>query len=165
MAQYQPKNFKPEHIHIVRLHWQGYSNTEIAQHLQLSETHVSVVINCDAAKQLLNELREHTIDGYAETQDDFQLVLPLIRREKIRLALESGDERIRNMACSDILAIAGHSPVRRLEITRGSAQQAIDKLTPEQLRDAILADIGAKLAEPETPAADESGPGPDDLLN
>jgi hypothetical protein len=178
MATVQPKVFRPEHLHIVRLHWQGYSNAEIAQFLQLSEGHISNILNCDEAKRLLGQLQEHTIDSYADTQDDFQLVMPLIRREKIKLALEATDERVRNMACSDILAIAGHTPVRRLEITRGSDSRKaeLEKMTPEQLRDAILDDIGlslskdqvsAQVGQPDSLTGDDTdkGPGPGDLLN
>src|SRR5215472_15463156 len=167
MANWQPKTFKPEHIHIVRLHWNGYDNSEIAQFLGCSETHVSLVLNCDEAKRLLQQLREHTIDSFDDTQDDFQLVLPLVRREKIKLALEATDERVRNIACSDILAIAGHSPVRRLEVSRTDRKQSDpEKMTPDELRDAILNDIGLQRERQEavsgTPdALDSKGPDPD----
>jgi len=162
MAAYQPKTFKPEHIHIVRLHWHGYDNSEIAQMLGCSEPHVSLIINCDEAQKLLQQLKEHAIDSYQDTQDDFQLVLPLVRKEKIKLALEATDERVRNMACSDILAIAGHTPQHRVELTRGkdSESRKLDQMTPDQLRDAIMDDLGI----PKIVTPDPNKP-PDDMLN
>lgn len=143
MAQWQPRKFKPAHIHIIRLAWQGHTNFEIASHLGCTEQHVSNIINCDEGQALLAELKNHSISSMTEVQDELQLVTPLILREKIRLALESSDEKVRSTSCSDLLAIAGHTPVRKLEIHREVPDTAdLSGKTNEELRSHLLKELG-----------------------
>jgi hypothetical protein len=140
---YQPRKFKPVHVQIVRLCWQGYSAVEIAQFLGISEIHVRNIINCDEAQAMLSQMKEHAINSSDEIQDEAQLVAPLVMREKIRLALEAGDERVRNVACSDILAIAGHTAVKKLEISRSeNSRDDLTRKTPRELQEDILKDMG-----------------------
>lgn len=140
---WQPRKFKPQHVNIVRLAWQGYTVYEIAQFIGMSEAHVSSVINCDEAQALFSQLREHAINSSDEIQDEAQLIAPRVMQEKIRLALEADDERVRNIACSDILAIAGHTPVKKMEITRSDvSRDSIAQKTPAEIRKGILEEIG-----------------------
>ena len=131
------RRFRPQHVEIVRLHWQGYTNRDIAQFLSCSESYVSQIVNCDEAQVMLKELREHSISSYDEVQDEIQLMAPHAAREKIRLMLEANNESVRNVACSDILNMAGHSPVKRLLVERGhgsDVEKKIADMTPEELR-------------------------------
>ena len=147
---YQPRKFKPMHVQIVRLTWQGYTAVDVAQFLGLSEIHVRNIINCDEAQALLSQMKDHAISSSDEVQDEAQLVAPLVMREKIRLALDAQDERVRNIACTDILAIAGHTPVKKLEIQRSDASRDdLTRKTPEQIREDILKDLG--IAETKAP--------------
>lgn len=149
MATWQPRKFKPDHIRIVRLCWQGYTHAEIANFLGMSNAHVTLVLACDESQAMLAELRRHSINSMDEVQDEMQLVAPLAAREKIRLALEANDERVRNIACSDILAIAGHSPVKRVSVERGDVEKEdISMLSEDEIRSRILADIVGPQAAP-----------------
>lgn len=149
---YQPRKFKPVHVQIVRLAWQGYEASEIAQVLSLSEIHVRNIINCDESQAMLAQMKEHAINSSDEVQDECQLVAPLMVREKIKLALEAKDERVRGINASDILAIAGHTAVKKLEITRSDASRDdLSKKTPQQMRDEILADLGIKQEQSKAP--------------
>jgi predicted transcriptional regulator len=142
---WQPRRFRPQHIQVVRLTWQGYSQQEIAEFLGVSSGHVSQVLGCDEAQAMLKQLTQHAISSMDEVQDEVQLVAPLVMREKIRLALDAQDERVRNIACTDILAIAGHTPVKKLQIERNDPRQdELERKTPEELRAGLRSLIGLK---------------------
>lgn len=142
---WQPRRFRPQHIQIVRLAWQGYEQQEIASFLGCSSGHVSQILACDEARAIMEGLRQHAISSMDEVQDEAQLVAPLVMREKIRLALDAQDERVRNIACTDILAIAGHTPVKKLQIERNDPKlDEIERKTPEELREGLRALIGLK---------------------
>jgi len=142
MSQWQPRVFRPDHIRCVRLYWQGYNAGEIANFTGLTQQHVTLILNTDEAKAMLAQLKSHTINSIDEVQDEAQLAAPLCMREKVRLALESSDERVRNVACSDILAIAGHSPVKRVVLDRQPADATqVEGLDENAIRNDILKDL------------------------
>ena len=142
VSAWQPRKFRPDHIRTIRLYWQGYTAGEIATFIGASEQHVRLIINSDEGQSMLAALKNHTINSMDEIQDEMQLAAPLAAREKIRLALEAQDERVRNIACTDILAIAGHSPVKRVSVERtDKVGEDVENLTEDQIRERILADL------------------------
>ncbi len=69
----------------------------------------------------------------------------------MKLAMTAQDERVRNIACSDILAMSGHQPVKRVVLERPDpvAEEFRDKST-EELRRVVLEKLGYEVPTPPT---------------
>ena len=106
--------WKPFYIQVVRLYWMGQTKTDIAAQLGLSEGTVKKVIESDRGREIFNQLESATFDSMLETTVMAQAVAPEMLREKIKLALYSGDEKIRTKNASDVLGIAGHVPIQKV---------------------------------------------------
>ncbi len=101
--------------------------------------HVSNLLNTPEALEMLSQFQDKTLDTIMDIQLDAQAIAPAIFEEKVRLALTAKDERTRNTACSDILNIAGHMPVRRVVIEQPDRQaERFDKMTNDELRAEML---------------------------
>lgn len=110
-----PRKLKPDHLLVARLWLQGLNNQEIAQATGYHPYHVGRIVASPQFQDILKEISERTIDTSFDLRADAQAVAPAVFNEKVRLALHGADERVRNIACTDVLNIAGHVPVRRVE--------------------------------------------------
>ncbi len=139
---WQPRKRRPEHLHVLRLYFAGMTQVDIARVTGYTPQHVGNIVNLPESEEILRELERKTIDTILDVQADAQAIAPVIFEEKIRLALHSADERVRNVACSDILAIAGHQPVKRVQvenIDRG-AEDSYEGLSEEEMRAKLIAE-------------------------
>lgn len=137
---------------MLRLHFQGLSNLEIASQLNVTPQHVSNVLCTPEAQELLAQLQENTLDTILDVQTQAQAIAPLVFEEKVRLALTAKDEKVRTTNCKDILDIAGHMPVRRVVVETPDRQaERFDKMTIQELQAEMLGELNmeAAPAEPE----------------
>lgn len=131
--------WKPYYTQIMRLYWLGTKPIEIAKELGCSAATVGTVIHSDQGIALLAELEAKTYDSSLEVITLAQALAVEMLNKKAKLALYSTDERVANRAASDVLGIAGHTPVHRVSIERPDAllEQYKDQ-TPAQLREALI---------------------------
>lgn len=122
---YSPKRLKPAHLDMVTLHLSGESNGDIAIKLGYTAQQVSNILNSPEVVEMLQLLKDETINTMAQVQAEAQLYAPEILRKKIDYALRGDDARVRNTAQTEILNIAGHVPVRH--ITVESKSQVVEK--------------------------------------
>ena len=150
-ATWQPKRFSPAHYRVVYLYWSGVPGqagpqatvTEIANYVGYSATHIQQILASDQAQEILQELHEKKLDTISDIEIAAQALAPEIFQEKVRLALRANDERVRNSACTDVLAIAGHQPVKRVSIERPDAvKERYGAMTDEELRKMIRDELG-----------------------
>ena len=136
---WNPTRWIPLYTQIIRLHWSGLNNIEVAAELGIAEATVSKVINCDHGQVILKQLDDKTFDSMLEIITAAQAVSREMFDEKVRLALHSSDEKIRTRNTAELLAIAGHTPVHRVSIERPDPiLESYKGKTPEQLREALL---------------------------
>lgn len=157
--RWQPKRFSPAHYRVVYAYWAGVPNQagpqatvgEIAAFIGYSTTHVQMILASDQAQEILQELHEKKVDTISDVEVAAQAVAMPVFQEKVRLALQGNDERVRNSACTDVLAIAGHQPIKRVSIERPDAvRERYGALSDEELRKMIRDELG--VAPPEEPA-------------
>src|SRR5208337_4886965 len=103
--------WRPHYIQVVRLYWMGGSATEIASELGMSPGTVSRIIKSEAGQAIFDQLQTNTFESMVEVQTLAQAAATDLIREKIKLALYSGNESVRSKNASDVLAIAGHLPI------------------------------------------------------
>jgi hypothetical protein len=137
------KTFKPRDLHMCLLSWNGYPNTKIALVMGLGEGAVSASLNSPTALEIFSQLKSGAIDSMLSVQTMAQAIAPLVMEQKMTLALGARSETVRNVACSDILEMAGHSPIKRLSIERPdpTADRHLGK-TERELREEILSGLG-----------------------
>ena len=139
---WQPRKWKPDYLRITISFWNGLTPTEIAAETGYSYTHVTQVLASERAQEILEQLTSATLDTVNEVQSVAQAVAPAVMEEKVRLALSAKDERVRNTSCSDILNIAGHQPVKRVQIEKplSEAERYRDR-SEDELRDLVLQEM------------------------
>jgi predicted transcriptional regulator len=139
---YSPKNLKPAHLHMIRLFWQGETKTDIALLMHVTPQTVGNVVDSAQGQAILEALQNETIDTMSLVQADAQHCAPLVYDQLFKLAMSSGDDRVRKSACVDILAIAGHVPIRRIAVEKATADPSeYDGKTVEELRSMIFDDL------------------------
>lgn len=153
MATWEPKKLNPTHYRILLLHWHGLSHGEIAAELGVAAQTVSSLVCSEAGEAILSELAKRSLDTVADVQLVAQALAPAVMEEKARLALGAKDERVRNIACTDILNMAGHQPVRRVLVEKAdSIDEAYRDKSVEELRQVVLEKLGI-VATPPTDAS------------
>jgi hypothetical protein len=131
---------------MIRMHWAGDSNVDIAAKLGYTEQMVSNVLNSPESKEILAELKGETLDTMAEVQQEIALAAPLAIKRKIDL-MYSGDDRVANSAATDILHMNGHAPVKRVQIDRGTAiEKKYEALNEDELRHQLEVELGLRVA-------------------
>ena len=145
MAQsHQPKRFSPIHLRICVMHWHGLSAGEIASAVRRTPQTVSNVINSDEGMEILAELGRRSLDTVMEVQAVAQAYAPSAIEQLVHLMFESKDDRVRKTSCTDILAIAGHQPVKRIAIERPDpVSEKYREMTEDQIKEKLLAELGA----------------------
>jgi len=118
MAAWEPRKLNPSHYRILTLHWRGLPHGEIALEVGVTTQTVSNVVTSESGQAVLEELARRTLDTALDVQTVAQAYAPGALEELVKLAFSSRDERVKKTACTDILAMAGHAPVRRVSIER-----------------------------------------------
>lgn len=135
--------YKPIYYKIVRLDAQGFTQTEICQITGYGMQQVGKILVSDEAKNILEQIKNNTLDTALAAQTDMQAMVPLVLEEKFRLALGAEDERVRNIACTDILDRAGHAPRRNVDLhIHDHGDKKYDGMSEAEMRTALLAEIG-----------------------
>lgn len=138
MSTWKPRRLTPAHLEVFRLYFQGYSQLDIAKLTGYDRAWICKMLNGPDANDLLEQFQAKTINTILDVQSDAQAIAPRVFEEKIRLALNAKDERTRNIACTDILNMAGHRPIHR--VVMENADPVLDKyadLTEDQLREQL----------------------------
>lgn len=128
---------------MIRLHWQGESNTDIAMMTDYTPQQVSNIIASAEAQELLAGLRAEVVDTMAQVQTDAQFVAPVLFENIIALAMHAGDERVKLHANIAALGIAGHVPVRRVQVQGDSAvTKKFEDMTEDEIKASIIGELG-----------------------
>lgn len=149
---WKPRRLRPLHLRILRLYFQGMSGQEIVDALTDAASKVPLaslslvynVINSADAAEILGQFQGQTLDTIMDVQTDAQAIAPAAFEELVSLALNAKDERVRASGCKDILAIAGHQPVKRV-IVRDERDPAVakhDGKSEAELRAEMLEVVG-----------------------
>jgi len=136
-------SFKDKDFHICYLSARGMSPDQIARGIGVSEYRVNRVVRSEQGREILERIHNKTIDTFGEVQAAVQAIAPVILYEKVATALNPEvDPRVRNQAQTEILHMAGHSPVKRMALE--VADPVADKyrgLSETDLRAAALSEI------------------------
>ena len=140
---YYLKKLRPKHLAVLRLWAQGLDNAEIAVLVGYTPATVSLIVNLPEAQELLEEMKAGTFETIADVRTSLQFIAPELLEEKIRLAFNAKSEQVRSNSCAELLALAGHAPLRKIEITR--PLEVVDPykgLSEEQLRERVFKELG-----------------------
>lgn len=155
-----PKRFGPHHLQICILHWDGLKVPEIAKRIGCSKQLVSNILNCPEGLEILEQFRQRTLDTVLDTQIAAQAYAPQALETLVHLMLESKDDRVRKTACTDILAMAGHQPVKRIAVERPEQlEEKYRGMSDDEIKQLVLRELGATdaTAAVEVKTADGSG--------
>ena len=151
-SKWSPRKLRPLHLRILRLYFAGLDGKAIEAALTDPTTLVPLasyatimnVINSPDTAEIMGQFQAQTLDTIMDVQTDAQAVAPAAFEELVRLAFHSKDDRVRSGNCKDILAIAGHQPVKRV-IVRDERDPAVakhDGKSEAEIRAEIEKDLG-----------------------
>jgi hypothetical protein len=141
---YSPKKLNPVHLIMIRLHWQGESNIDIAMKTGYTPQQVSNVLCSEAAQTVINGLQSEVLDTMAQVQTDAQFMAPKFFDNIVKIAESATDERVRLHANLAGIGIAGHVPVRRIQVQGDTANtKKYEDMSEEEIRQ----DISGELAK------------------
>lgn len=133
------RHYNPFILRVMQLLWEGYTAAEIAAITGRVPLTISNLIATDEAKEIYELLQGQTVNTARQVQTAIAAAAPSIVREKIDLALGAKSESVRNQAAQQLLEMAGHSPIRHLEIHRPDEIQAdYDNKSDEDIRKEIM---------------------------
>lgn len=138
---------------MLRLHWQGESNTDIAMLTGYTPQQVSNIINSEEAQGILAALQAEALDTMSQVQTEAQFMAPKLFDNVVKLAEAAGDERVRLHANLAALGIAGHVPVKRVVVER---ENMLHKKFEDMTEDEIRRDIAGDLTPSDTKRPDGS---------
>lgn len=137
--------FTPIHLHVVRLHWEGTSNNDIALKLNRSAAWVSSVLCSDEAKEIYKRLENRVLDTSVQIQTILQAAAPLALDKKIQL-LNSANDSVANKAAQELLELAGHVATRQVEVRRPDhIEEEFKNKSEEEIRQRILNEINGEM--------------------
>lgn len=140
----RPSHFKPRHLAILRLYYQGMSQVDIAACLGLSQRLVTEIVNSPAAKELEAEFQRQTFSSITDVQLQLQAIAPAALEETVRLAFHANDEKVRMTSCQNILEMAGHkAPIKQMIEHKSKVEEEFRGKTEEELRRELLEAVGA----------------------
>lgn len=132
---YSPKRLRPVHLEMVTLHLAGESNHDIAVKLGYTDQQVSNIINCPEVLEILAALKDESINTMSQVQAEAQMYAPEMLRRKIDYAMHGTDDRVRNLAQTEILNLAGHVPVRHISVeNKNTVLEKYKDKTEDELR-------------------------------
>jgi hypothetical protein len=135
------RNLKPAHLLMIRMFADGFSYVEIASETGYSNQQVMNILQSGPAQEILSQLQETVLDSMAEVHQRLNDVAPRVLDKKIRHALQDADMKVSNQACTDLLHMAGHMPVRQVRIEAGKVNDKYAGMTEDEIRDKIIAEL------------------------
>jgi hypothetical protein len=135
--------YTPLALRICQFYWYGENHDQLAKRFSVTKSYVQSALSTPECRAILEELENRTLDTMLQVATTAQAIAPAIMEEKIRLALESPDDRVRATSCKDILEMAGHSPVKRIQLNRPDAAGAKHEgMSESELRDSLKKKVG-----------------------
>lgn len=132
---YSPQRLRPAHLDMVTLHLAGESNADIGLRLGYTAQQVSNILNCPEVLEILSALRDESLNTMSQVQATAQLYAPEMLRRKVDYAMHGTDDRVRNLAQTEILNLAGHVPVRHISVeNKNSVLEKYKDKTEDELR-------------------------------
>lgn len=132
---YSPKRLRPVHLEMVTLHLAGDSNVDIGNKLGYTAQQVSNILNCPEVVEILQCLKDESINTMSQVQAEAQMYAPEMLRRKIDYAMHGTDDRVRNLAQTEVLNLAGHVPVRHISVeNKNTILEKYKDKTEEELR-------------------------------
>lgn len=141
---YQFKKFRPMHFQLVLRHWQEpwVSQHDLAQAFGLTDAWCSQILASAEAKALMSQLGESNVDTVLSVQAQFQAIAPQAAKELGEMALDRSGlvpQAIKARALSTVLQMAGHTPVRKVELShRPPTDNEWQRLSDLQVRERLL---------------------------
>jgi hypothetical protein len=103
------------------------------------------VLHDQSAQEILAQLQDGAMDSMEEVHRQLNDVAPRVLRKKINLALNSADEKVSNAACTDLLHMAGHMPVKRVRIEQpNDLDKKYEGLTEDEIKQKILDQLAGR---------------------
>lgn len=131
---------------MIQRFWRGEKIIDIARALGYTEVQVGNIVRSAESQEILQQLQDATLDSMEEVATELQLAAPLAVKKKIDL-MSCGDSAVENRAATDVLHMAGHAPVRRVQVSRSeSIAKRYEDKTEDELRAMLASELG--LTEP-----------------
>jgi len=135
--------YSPLCLRVCQFYWYGENHDQIAKRFGLTKSHVQSILAAPESQAIIDELVNHTMDTMLQVATQAQAIAPIIMQEKIRLALEDPDSKVRTTNCKDILEMAGHAPIKRIQLNRPDANSEKHKdMSESELRENLKRKIG-----------------------
>ncbi len=158
---WSPDSWSPRHRLIVALHLGGDKNGEIADKLDVSLSHVSVILNDPRAVYEIENLAQSVADRTVDTALRIRLYANEALDEIVEELRGSRNEKVRQTAAFGLLDRAGYTPVRDQteEVPPMLPQEVVDRMeeTTKELVEyrGVYREVAPKETEPdeEPPAA------------
>lgn len=137
------KRWQPKMLRIAQMLVDGYTQQEIAAHLHMNPTSISMLVNSPPFQSYMDICKRSMIDSMVDVQSKLQSAAPLVGDMLIDQAINARDERVRFNAGKAVLEMAGHVPVRRHEIARvhDHSEDKYDRMSKDDIRQSIMDDI------------------------
>ena len=136
-----PMKLRPAHIAFIRLSWAGHTHREIADLTGYTPQRVMDVLKSPEAQSILDQLKANALD----TVDDVQQELVASGPEAaavLQKQLYSGDEKIAQSAAVHVLHMTGHSPVKRVTVSKTSeVQKKYEDMTEDEIQNQLLGSL------------------------
>lgn len=110
---YQPEKWTAKHRMMARLSAVGYKNREIAKMLDLSESHVSVILSDPRAQIDIADAVENVSDNIIDLHTRMKAHAVEALDEIVDEVRHSKDEKVRQRAAFGILDRAGYTPIQK----------------------------------------------------
>jgi plasmid maintenance system antidote protein VapI len=110
---WHPDKWKQRHRLVVSLHMAGYKNNEIAEHLRLHPTTVSIIINDPRARSEMDALSKQVADRITDVTLRMNLYANEALSEIVDEMRSCEKPEIRQKAAFGLLDRAGYSPVKK----------------------------------------------------
>lgn len=152
---WSPDKWSPRHRLMVALHLGGDKNREIAEKLDVSLSHVSVVLNDPRALYDVERLAQNIADRTVDTALRIRLYANEALDEIVEELRTSRNEKVRQTAAFGLLDRAGYTPIR--DVTEEAApmlpQEVVDRMeeTTKELVEyrGVYREVEPKELEPE----------------
>jgi len=153
-----PIKLHPKHYTMIRLMFAGRTEDEIATELSCSYQQVHQVLIGDAAREVINRVYSGVLDLVPELAQQAMMAAPAMLEQKIWLAMNSGDHRVRSTCTSDVMGLVGLAPIKRVSVTvEDHDLRDLDGMTADQIRAKVLEGLGLSAAIPTVAVGSDGG--------
>lgn len=126
----------------------GYSAAEVARIFKIQHSaQITALVRRNEAQAFLQKIHEENAATITSVQTEIQIYAPKAMQNMVD-ALDSGDKLLRFKASVWVLEAAGHTPLRRLQISKGRDEEDIGAMGIEELRARALEAITGQRAVP-----------------